>query len=112
MLFSVHTFSAIKNLKYSELLTIKMRDVTKKNINKEDANKRDIRRKQNLKIMRSFDIKTIPELDTCVLGALELFNSEKIPKISIKYQRPLVVGSGNAEATARIIFLDKDAVFA
>lgn len=73
---------------------------------------RDINKKQNLKIMQSFDIKTIPELDTCVLGALELFNSEKIPKIDINYKRPLVVGSGNAEATAKIIFSDKDAVFA
>ncbi len=73
---------------------------------------RDINKKQNFNVMQNFNIKTIPELDICVLGALELLNSQKIPKIEIKYKRPLVVGSGNAEATARIIFSDKDAIFA
>jgi hypothetical protein len=52
-------------------------------------------------------------LDVAVLGALELFQKEKLPHLNIKkYKRPLVVGSGNAEATGRIIFEDTDAVFA
>ncbi len=62
--------------------------------------------------MQSFTLKNIPDLDVCVLGALELFNREKIPGIKIPYKRPLVVGSGNAEATGRIVFGDRDAVFA
>ncbi|MBS3081157.1 hypothetical protein J4221_06810 [Candidatus Pacearchaeota archaeon] len=66
----------------------------------------------NYKIMQSFTIENIPDLDTCVFGALELFHKEKIPQINISYQRPLVVGSGNAEVTGRIIFHDTDAVFA
>jgi len=66
----------------------------------------------NLEIMTSFDVSNIPDLDTCVLGALELFQKEKIPEMNISYERPLVVGSGNAEATGRIIFADRDAIFA
>ena len=67
---------------------------------------------KNYQIMQNFTLKNIPNLDTCVLGALELFQKEKLPKINIKFKRPMVVGSGNAEATGRIIFSDKDAVFA
>lgn len=62
--------------------------------------------------MQSFTLKNIPDLDVCVLGALELSSKSKIPSIKVPYKRPLVVGSGNAEATGRIIFQDKDAVFA
>lgn len=54
----------------------------------------------------------IINLDTCVENALELFTKEKLPKLSIPYKRPLVVGSGNAAVTGRIIFGNKDAVFA
>lgn len=72
----------------------------------------NIKDKKNLKIMQNFTLKNIPDLDVCVLGALELFNSERLPKIKIDYKRPMVVGSGNAEATGRIIFRNKDAVFA
>jgi len=64
------------------------------------------------KIMQNFNLKNIPDLDICVLGALELFNKNKIPRIKISYKHPLVVGSGNAEATGKIIFRDIDAVFA
>lgn len=63
-------------------------------------------------IMQTFTMSEIPNLDTCVLGALELFSTKKVPKIDIKYKRPLVVGSGNAEATGKIIFSDRDAIFA
>lgn len=71
-----------------------------------------IHKQKNYKIMQSFSLENIPELDTCVLGALELFHKEKIPEIKIDYKRPLVVGSGNAEVTGRIIFHDRDEVFA
>jgi len=57
-------------------------------------------------------MKEFIDLDTCVEDALKLFEKEKIPKISISYKRPLVVGSGNAAVTGRIIFADKDAIFA
>lgn len=68
---------------------------------------------QNIKILEEFTIDTIPDLDVAVLGALELFQKEKLPEIKLgKYNRPLVVGSGNAEATGRIIFKDSDAIFA
>ncbi len=66
----------------------------------------------NMKIMDTFTLKNIPDLDVCVLAALELFTKEKIPKIKIPYKRPLVVGSGNAAITGRIIFEKRDAIFA
>lgn len=56
--------------------------------------------------------KKIIDLDECVENALDLFTKEKLPRINIPYKRPLVVGSGNAAVTGRIIFGDKDAVFA
>jgi len=68
--------------------------------------------KTNYKKMQSFTLKNIPDLDVCILGALELFSSTKLPKIEIPYKKPLVVGSGNAEATGRILFEERDAVFA
>ena len=68
---------------------------------------------KNIDILNTFTLDTIPDLDVTVLGALELFQKETLPKLDIlKYKRPLVVGSGNAEATGRIIFEDTDAVFA
>jgi hypothetical protein len=74
--------------------------------------KRKIEEQKNHKVMKEFGLKSIPNLDVCVLGALELLSDEKIPKIDIKFKRPLVVGSGNAEVAGRIIFSDRDAVFA
>ncbi|HIJ10416.1 TPA: hypothetical protein HA278_00030 [Candidatus Woesearchaeota archaeon] len=63
-------------------------------------------------IMQSFTTNNIPNLDVCVLAALELFSKTKIPKLKIPYKHPLVVGSGNAIATGRILFGKKDVVFA
>lgn len=63
-------------------------------------------------ILRNFTLETLPTLDTVVLGALEMLASEHVPAIALQGKRPLVVGSGNAEATGRIIFADTDAVFA
>ena len=68
---------------------------------------------KNIDTLTKFTLDIIPGLDVAVLGALELFQKEKLPELNTKkYKRPLVVGSGNAEATGRIIFEDTDAVFA
>jgi len=68
---------------------------------------------KNIQILNTFTLDNIPDLDVAVLGALELFQKEPLPKIKLDvYKRPLVVGSGNAEATGRIIFQDLDAIFA
>lgn len=68
---------------------------------------------KNIHTLATFDLKTIPDLDVAVLGALELFQKEKLPKIDIgRYKHSLIVGSGNAEATGRMIFEESDAIFA
>ena len=67
---------------------------------------------KNIDILNTFTLDTIPDLDVAVLGALELFQKEKVPELDIKkYKWPLVVGSGNAEATGRIIFEDTNVAF-
>ncbi|MFZ2831845.1 MAG: hypothetical protein WAZ40_01720 [Minisyncoccia bacterium] len=67
----------------------------------------------NIETLKTFDLTNIPDLDVVVLGALELFMKERLPQIKLsEYKRPLVVGSGNAEATGRIIFEESDAIFA
>ncbi len=65
--------------------------------------------------MSSFDPKFLIDLDQCVVNALNLFldPGTVFPKPNLRqFQRPLVVGSGNAIATGRIIFDSYDAVFA
>jgi len=63
--------------------------------------------------LNTFTIDNIPNLDVAVIGALDLFSATALPKININaYQKPLIVGSGNAEATGRIMFRNNDAVFA
>jgi len=67
----------------------------------------------NILTLDNFDINSLPSLDVAVLGALELFQQQAVPEIDISnYKRPLIVGSGNAEATGRIVFDKIDAVFA
>lgn len=67
----------------------------------------------NRQLLQTFDLGSLPNLDTVVLGALELFASRDLPSVDISgFKRPLVVGSGNAEATGRILFADSDAIFA
>lgn len=67
----------------------------------------------NLHTLATFDLAHLPDLDVAVMGALELFHSAPLPKFDASaYARPLVVGSGNAEATGRIIFENTDALFA
>ena len=53
-------------------------------------------------LMEQFSVNDLPDLDECVLGALEFFQDKEIPEIIIPYKKPLVVGSGNAEATGKI----------
>jgi hypothetical protein len=55
------------------------------------------------------------DLDVCVLNALDLFADRRteFPRPNVKkFKRPLVVGSGNAIATGKIIFDSTDAVLA
>lgn len=50
-------------------------------------------------------------VDKCVLNALELFKKKRPPVINLgDYKRPLVVGSGNAAETGKILYEDKDAI--
>lgn len=68
---------------------------------------------KNIQILNTFTLNNIPDLDVAVLGALELFQKKPPPLLKLDvYKRPLVVGSGNAEATGRIIFQRFDAIFA
>ncbi len=68
---------------------------------------------KNKKIMDKFTEKNLPSLSTAVLGALELFASEGLPKVRIpNYKKPIIVGSGNAIATAKLLYGDKNAIFA
>lgn len=65
--------------------------------------------------MTEFDPKSLIDLDECVLDALDLFadTTTKLPRVDFdRFSRPLVVGSGNAAATGRIMYADEDAVFA
>jgi hypothetical protein len=65
--------------------------------------------------MSCFDPKSLIDLDQCVVNALNLFMDPGtvFPKPNLaQFKRPLVVGSGNAIATGRIIFDTHDAVFA
>ncbi len=54
----------------------------------------------------------IIDLDRCVIEALELFDRTKLPKVDVKFKKPLVVGSGNAAVVGKILFGDREAVFA
>ncbi len=62
--------------------------------------------------LNSFDVHSLPNLDVVVMGALELFTQNGVEKLDIPFKRPLVVGSGNAEATGKILFSDSAAVTA
>ena len=66
----------------------------------------------SLETLKEFDLNNIPDLDVVVEGALMMLSSTSLPDVSAPFKRPLVIGSGNAEYTGRIIFNDVDAVFA
>lgn len=68
---------------------------------------------KNKKVMDKFTEKNLPSLATCVLGALELFAQEGLPKVKLpKFKKPVIVGSGNAITTAKLLYSDQDAIFA
>tara|TARA_B100000745_G_scaffold278841_1_gene210062 strand:- start:3117 stop:4052 length:936 start_codon:yes stop_codon:yes gene_type:complete len=62
--------------------------------------------------LKDFQLDTIPNLDVAALGALQLVSQEQIPKLDFSHlKRPLVLGSGNAFFTARILFDGVDAFY-
>lgn len=70
-------------------------------------------------IMETFTLENIPSLDTAILSALEIASQTGLQKQKKQLEelfkdckRPLVVGSGNAEVTGKILFKDKDAIIA
>ena len=64
-------------------------------------------------IIDNFDEKHLPSLSEVTIAALELFINEGIPKLDLDvFKKPLVVGSGNAITTAKIITSDKEALYA
>jgi hypothetical protein len=64
-------------------------------------------------ILQTFTEDTLPDLDTVLLGALELFSEVSLPTVDLHtFKNPLVVGSGNAGITGRVLFSDVHAVFA
>lgn len=68
---------------------------------------------KSIDIMRTFDENNLPLLITATLASLELFIEEGLPEVKFKeFKRPLVVGSGNAIVTAKILYQDKDAIYA
>jgi len=62
----------------------------------------------NLKILETFDIHSLPNLDVVVRAALERFFTEKLPVVDVHAlcPKPLVVGSANAHTVGRILFKD------
>src|ERR1035437_6212144 len=55
----------------------------------------------------------IIDLDACVINALNLFIRNGVPNLEpIYFKRPIILGSGNAFITGKILFEDTDAVFA
>lgn len=64
-------------------------------------------------LLDTFTLDSLPDLDTVTMGALELFAQTPLPQVDFhQHARPLVVGSGNALVTGRLLFDDVDAVFA
>jgi hypothetical protein len=67
----------------------------------------------HVELLKNFDEHSLPDLDECVFGALELFTTVRLPTFNPgPYTRLLVVGSMNAEVTSRIIFKGADVIFA
>ena len=67
----------------------------------------------NLKILRTFEENSLPDLDIVTLGALELFQENQPESMDFsKHSKPLVIGSGNAISTAKVLFENTTAIFA
>lgn len=62
--------------------------------------------------MTKKEAKKIFDLDECVINSLDLFSNTRVPEWDVPFKQPLVVGSGNAIVTGKILFHDLDAVFA
>lgn len=62
--------------------------------------------------LAKFDINNLPNLDTVVLGALELFSEESTNFQLSSFSRSLVVGSAGSLGAGRMMFANKDVVFA
>jgi len=72
-----------------------------------------IKKDLNLEIMENFTEKKLPSLVTTICGALELFNKNGLPDIKFKnFKKPLIIGSGNAIVTGKILFENDNAIFA
>src|SRR5690606_16135754 len=68
--------------------------------------------KPNLEILNSFTEDNLPDLDTVVLGALEYLGDATLPSLNIGgFKKMLVVGSGNALATGRVLFDSEYVIF-
>ncbi|MBP9758295.1 hypothetical protein KBD45_01260 [Candidatus Dojkabacteria bacterium] len=66
-----------------------------------------------LKRLETFDEQDLPSLREVVLGALELFIKNGMSDVKIEdFKKPVIVGSGNAIASAKIIYANKDCIFA
>jgi hypothetical protein len=68
-------------------------------------------------VIKNYDNDNIDEwffnLDDCVISALNLFIDKGLPSIDFgDFKKPLVVGSGNAAVTGKIILSDKEIVSA
>ena len=67
---------------------------------------------KELEKIKSFDKDNLPSVSECVKASLQLFIQEGFQKLDIdKYKKPLVLGSGNALNTAKIIFEGKNVIF-
>lgn len=69
--------------------------------------------KNAIDTLNNFTLEEIPDLDLVVLAALDLFTFKDLPTVPFgRFARPLVVGSGNAAQTGKILFNDQVAIFA
>ncbi len=66
-----------------------------------------------LQQLATFTESSLPDLDVVTQGALELFADVTLPTVNFsQFKRPIVVGSGNAAVTGKLLFDDVDAIFA
>ncbi|HZJ41573.1 MAG TPA: hypothetical protein VFD51_00970 [Patescibacteria group bacterium] len=59
------------------------------------------------------NLRNLPNLDQSLLSALDFFKDKDLPKLNITLSGlPIIVGSGNAINTGKILFSNKPAIFA
>ena len=63
-------------------------------------------------VLESFELSNLPDLDVAVIGALELLSESKLPTLNPNHRQYLVIGSVNALSTGKIIFNNRNAIFA